>query len=221
MNIITKEQLETSIPYQRELSSNYLELYSLYNHLLMQYIIRFWGIKRYDEAFLESKNKFSPIKEEDMDIYQFRAKGYLSFLYLRNNIYIERLDSAEANYLERRLKEESEELTNEDITFLNKTISKVILEDYKDSTMTLYGPDNGNFLRPRNAIIIGMRHDDFAESENPEWEGMHNKRATETYFFTRALVKELKEKLPVPVEIIEYNDFSIKRNSDFTRQGRV
>ena len=222
MNIITEEMFRTiepssSINYYDSLlevqKEEYLRLYSLYNHLLMKYIMKNFGLQRYDDVFNHNHNFFK-VPKEKMDIYQFRAYGFLNFYYLRNNIYIERLSEKEKKFLFDKLKRLDYELDSASESFIQGTFYKVLLESSLQS-YTIYGLNNDNFMRPSNALIFGIRNDDYClDGKSFDWEKMNSERKSVLFFFNQALEQEFSTKLGVPVFVIQYNDFSVNKKYD-------
>ena len=158
MTEINKSLLETKIPYDNkeyfdsmspESQESYLKLYSLYNNLLIQYLIKKYNLNLYDEMIQNSKRNFKKVDTKDMDIYQYTSSKYLNYLYIRNNIYIEKLSKEELLYLSNT--KEILDYNNEQ--FIEKTYKKVIFEN----EYTMYGPDNSKYLKKPNTLIIGLR----------------------------------------------------------------
>ena len=60
MKIIDKDLFSTRKPYNDYLDSqnNYLKLYSIYNDLLIQYLIKKYDLKAYDNMLKNSNKKF-------------------------------------------------------------------------------------------------------------------------------------------------------------------
>ena len=78
---------------------NYLRLYEIYSNLLIQYFIKYYNLKEFDDVLSKDKRNFEKVSTYDMDIYQYLSSEYLNYIYLRNNIYIERLSNEELLYL--------------------------------------------------------------------------------------------------------------------------
>ena len=68
---------------------NYFKFYELYSSFLIQFVMSKFDLKYYDDLIKNSANKFVRVREEGMDIYQFLSSEYLSYFYVRNNIYLE------------------------------------------------------------------------------------------------------------------------------------
>ena len=92
MKIIDSDLFNTRKPYNDyfdnislDSQNNYLRLYSIYNDLLIQYLIKKYDLKAYDDMLKKSNKNFINVDTLDMDLYQYASSEYLSFLYLRNN----------------------------------------------------------------------------------------------------------------------------------------
>ena len=203
----------TNIEYFNSLNendkNNYLKLYSLYNELLYCFLIKKLELKKYDDMISNSFVGFTKVEEKDMDIYQYLSSNYLRFLYIRNNIYIERLTSEEINKLLSFFNNYNSE---EALDFINNTYKKVMFESPDGTTM--YGPDNLRFIKPSNSIMIGIRHNAFYIRENEDeniWENKYEEKERYLDLFIPELERQLNNKGLGKVFVIEYNDFSIKK----------
>ncbi len=203
----------TNIEYFNSLNendkNNYLKLYSLYNELLYCFLIKKLELKKYDDMISNSFVGFTKVEEKDMDIYQYLSSNYLRFLYIRNNIYIERLTSEEINKLLSFFNNYNSE---EVLDFINNTYKKVMFESPDGTTM--YGPDNLRFIKPSNSIMIGIRHNAFYIRENEDeniWENKYEEKERYLDLFVPELERQLSNKGLGKVFVIEYNDFSIKK----------
>lgn len=220
MKIITKELFSTRKPYSDyfdniplESQDNYLRLYSVYSDLLIQYLIKKYDLKAYDEMLKTSSKRFVKVDTENMDLYQYTSSEYLDFLYLRNNIYIENLNEEEIIYLNKitdsRLNDEFEK-------FIESTYRKVI---FPNKGYTMYGPDNSKYLKSTNSLIIGLRHKGLdLNNDNEEEIEMFMKQNNYLKLFISELEKQLNEKNIDNVNVIEYNDFSVvKENTNLKK----
>lgn len=215
MKIITKELFATRKPYSDyfdniplDSQNNYLRLYSVYSDLLIQYLIKKYDLKAYDEMLKTSSKRFVKVDTENMDLYQYTSSEYLDFLYLRNNIYIENLNEEEIMYLNKitdsRLNDEFEK-------FIENTYRKVI---FTNKGYTMYGPDNSKYLKSTNSLIIGLRHKGLdLNNDNEEEIEMFMKQNNYLKLFILELEKQLNEKNIDNVNVIEYNDFSVVKEN--------
>ena len=213
---INKSLLETKLPYDNkeyfdsmspEIQENYLKLYSLYNDLLIQYLIKKHNLNLYDEMIQNSKINFKKIDTKDMDIYQYTSSKYLNYLYIRNNIYIEKLSKEELLYLSNT----NEILDTNNEQFIEKTYKKVIFEN----EYTMYGPDNPKFLKKPNTLVIGLRCKSI-DLNNDSDDELDNFLSQQQYLklFIPELSRQLNDRNLDSIEVIEYNSSSVVKNQE-------
>lgn len=222
---INKEMFNTKVPYMNKKyfesldntnQENYLRLYEIYSNLLIQYFIKYYNLKEFDDVLSKDKRNFEKVSTDDMDIYQYLSSEYLNYIYLRNNIYIERLSNKELLYLS-RIKDYSLNKGNEE--FIKNTYSKVIIESNNKNAVTMFGPDNLKFIKRSNWVVFGIRYNRFNlkdRSKEQEW----LKQDEEREKFISMLISIAKmqfKKINPNTSIIRYNEFCIekiaKRNS--------
>ena len=149
-----------------------------------------------------------------MDIYQYFSSDILKYFYIRNNIYIEKLNKKEIDFLEKKIQSKNYELDDETMQIIESSYRRVIFEDVlKNGELckTLYGPNSSNFFADNNAIIIGVRYDEFAENKlnDDEWDELHQQQVEFLESLITRMNKNLNSNSAVPIEILEYSEFSI------------
>ena len=220
INLLTSKGLYEN----NNLNSKYYQLYKNYKILLDKYLVNKLELDVYDQSIDDTGLKFMPVKKEDMDYYQYISAMNLKYIYLRNNLYVEKLS-----------KENIDKILSLNINNLkkpSKDIIKIIEDTYIDvidvnidkniTSMVRYGPDNDNYWFPSNELVIGIRHDDFADNglgEGKEWEENNNKQT----MFLIALIDEIKAKsmnvIKAKVNVVWYNDYTIKEVVKIKKQG--
>lgn len=216
MTEINKSLLETKIPYDNkeyfdsmspESQESYLKLYSLYNNLLIQYLIKKYNLNLYDEMIQNSKRNFKKVDTNDMDIYQYTSSKYLNYLYIRNNIYIEKLSKEELLYLSNT--KEILDYNNEQ--FIEKTYKKIILEN----EYTMYGPDNPKYFKKPNTLVIGLRCKSI-DLNNDSDDELDNFLSQQQYLklFIPELSRQLNDRNLDSIEVIEYNNSSVEKRQE-------
>ena len=225
-NRIEERDLETIYPstgiifnrLDEEKKSKYILLYNIYRELFTQYIINKLQLHTYDEKLLKSGLDFAIIDEEDMDIYQFFSCELLKYIYVRNNVYIERLTKKEMEFLETKIKSGNTSLDEETIRFIEETYKKLIFEDiYNDGGdgIISYGLDNSSYFASNDSLIIGIRYDQFADNglDDEEWDKLNDEQRVFLYLMIKQMNTDFEGKLQVPISVIEYDDISaIGRN---------
>lgn len=213
---IDKNLLETKLPYRNkeyfdsmslESQESYLKLYKLYNNLLVQYLIKKYNLNLYDEMIQNSKRNFKKVDTNDMDIYQYVSSKYLDYLYIRNNIYIEKLSQEELLYLSST----KELLDSNNEQFIEKTYKKVIFEN----EYTMYGPDNSKYLKKPNTLIIGLRYKSIDLNNDSDNE-LDNFLSQQQYLklFIPELSRQLNNRNLDSIEVIEYNNSSVVKKQE-------
>ena len=203
--------------HNSEVQKRYLEEYSVYRTWYTEFLIRLLKLNDYDLQISESELKFKPVLEDKMDVYQFFLRDKLKYLYIRNNIYIEKLTEEERSFMQKFLSDNCLPYNDEIDQFIKKTFKKLIFEDITrkgDKIQVMYGPDSQNYMARNDAIVIGFRYDEWNMDglSDEEWDELDYKRKFDFLpdLFQNILQEALEKKIEVPVQIIKYNDFSIR-----------
>lgn len=203
----------------------YNKQYNKYRRIFTKYIIEELNLKKYDDEINNSELNFNPISDIDMDIYQYFSSEFLKFFYLRNNIYIEKLTNEEKSFLEGIGNIKNKELDEQTREFIKQTYKKVIFEDIKGDKknyFTFYGPNSKNYMASNDSLIIGIRYDEFnlCGLDDKKWDEFHLKQIDFLSELFYRFVIENKNKLDVPIIILQYNRFSIKTmRKDYTKNN--
>ena len=140
----------------------YLAEYSLYVSLLTQYLCRKTSILRIDREIKEKKLVF-PVEEiplDQQDLYQALCSETLHYFYVRNNVYVERLNDPDKAFLDSLLQRDRIVYTAEIEDFIHRTLSLVTYDDTGNGRVNInYGPPTSNYILPNNALLIGARYD--------------------------------------------------------------
>ena len=199
----------------KKVENNYLKLYFLYRKLFTEFIIEKIDLQKYDEKILNSGLNFQIVNEHNMDVYQYFSSDILKYFYIRNNIYIEKLTEEEQNFFIEKIKSNDYELDKKSKKMIEQTFKKVIFEDIMKNgeiCETFYGPDSSNFMARNDAIVIGMRYDEFNQNglSDSEWDKLHNEQLLYLYSLLTEMNIELEKHLNVPISILKYSEFSVK-----------
>lgn len=201
--------LKLSVGEQQE----YADLYSIYSGLLYHFFIQEFRFNEYNEALLDSPYPFQPVEAENMDFYQYLASDLSKYYYIRNTLYISRLTEKERQILW------SKKVGSELI--YDKEAENLIRDSYRrimtmsageESSLNIsFGPDNKNFFCPANAIVMGVRYDDYYKmpgESSEKWLERRNRSLQDIE--TLAIVMETRFKIfsGLPCCCIKYNDFS-------------
>ena len=216
MNFVDEELLLLERPNIRkecniksdEEMKKYLLIYSVYNKLLIEFLIEKYYLKEVDKELEKRKDSFPEVPSSEKDLYQSLSEGYLKYFYLRNNIYIERLTNEQLNYLFSIYQSNNLELTPQNRQFISDTYLKLILESPNEKEINInYGPDNIKYYKPSNSIIIGVRYNQFQNIHTDE--NTFSLLEDKLHILTNFLEYRIKKEIDIPFNIIEYNEYSI------------
>ena len=226
--VLTKEDLEDRTPKSQkydfsklteEQMEYYLNLTSFYYHMLNKYVASKLGLQEYDDMLKNSPLNFVATTEENMDLYQSVAPDEMSYFYVRNNVYIERLTKEERHFFRDRMDKENIELDDEMMKKIEETMPKVISEatSLNQQGMVNFGPSNKQYYAPLNSLVIGFRYNEFDISgckDDDEWDVNHSNQREQLGRIIMDISSNSKEKFNVPLSIIEYNEFSVKKKQE-------
>ncbi len=232
MNDITiiKENYDTRFPktnkkfvdsLDEESKELYINLYYAYSVLFNQYINVLLNLKEYDNELKD----LNPVKDENMDIYQYLSKDSLKYIYIRNNIYVERLSDEEKEFLMKCISDINEMPSVDVYNFIKNTYRKVIFENINNDGSICainFGPLTQRYIFPNDSLILGIRYDKYANSSISD-EEFKNKYTSDLFKVTnisKKMSNELKEKLDIPIFVAIYDDYSvesIKKNDFFPK----
>lgn len=197
-NIKSDEQME-----------KYLIFYNVYSNLLVQYMIKKYDLLEYDKRLEDRKELFGEVPNEDKDMYQYLSNGYLKYFYIRNNIYVERFNKKQLDYLWNIYKTDDYTLTYQNEKFVEDTYKDIILEIPNGQVINIsYGPDNGKFYKPSNSIIIGVRYNQFSNELGDTFSNFSSALG-QINLLTSILEYGVEEKIGIPFNVIIYDEFSV------------
>ncbi len=194
----------------------YLQIYSTYSTLFRKYLIKELNLKKYDDIIANSELNYVKVESRDMDIYQSFTKDVLNYFYIRNNLYIENLAKDEKEYIFTKYLMDDTDLDKETETFIEKTYPKVIFENVNHDNSLCdinFGPDNQQYYAPNNAVVIGIRYDEFNLNglSDQEWDKLHEKQLDHLLDIISNLENNEILKSNLPLITIIYNEYSVKK----------
>lgn len=189
------------------------EVYLLYRKLFTEYIIEKTDLKRYDDEIKNSNLNFIPVEEKNMDIYQYFSSDILKYFYIRNNLYLEKLDKKEIDLLEKKIQNQNFDLDESSRDMIAKTYKKVLFKDRIEGfkNFVFYGPSTMPFSSEDDAVVIGFRYDEFNLNgmNDDEWNNIFEKQQLWLFQFIEKLKYEFAKKIENATTIIKYNEYSI------------
>ena len=201
--LISSENLE-----QKE----YVEMYTLYRKLFTEYVIEKLNLQEYDNKIKTSELNFHENSEKEMDAYQYFSSNILKYFYVRNNLYIEKLNEEEKNFLREKNNKKDPNWGNEEKEFIKNTLKKVICKQEKkeNPVMVFYGVPSSRFMAPNDSIIIGFRYNEFYNEglEESAWEELHKNQMQYAQDVASEIVENSKKAMSNDVMFIRYDEFS-------------
>lgn len=200
-----------------ELNDIYCTLYKNYKILLDKYLLMKLSLKNYDDKLSTSELEFKSIDFKQMDCYQQLSTMGLKYLYLRNDLYLEKLSMEDISYV---LNLSSEQLMSFDdnlIKFIERTYMDVI-DSRKDKTikqLNCYGPDRDIFWIDSTELVFGVRYDEMFEDDtrsDEEWEDIYFKRSEYLGNMLLEMSQNCSSIIDNKVNFIFYDEFAVKKN---------
>lgn len=199
-------------------NDKFYKLYINYKILFEKYLLNKLSLKEMDDKISNSKLLFIPVVNENMDVYQMLSSLNLKYIYLRNNLNVDKLSVDDidlvVNLNDQLLRKPSDELFN----LVDRTYKNVIDLNRSDEDighMVCYGPDRDNFWFDSRELVFGVRCDEYADNglgEEQEW--------LDNYFeqmqFLGKLFNDLENKysdiLGIKVNFLYYDNVSIEKS---------
>lgn len=192
--------------------------YKRYYSYLEKYLDEIIDINKTDNLVETNQNNFQAVNKEDMDIYQDLSS--FKYFYIRNTLYIEKLNEEEIKLLE-----EKDSYDSEVHDLISNTYKKVITTSTPVINANInYGPKESNtYYAESNALVIGFRYDPLYSKEAEDDDIWFDKYTEQQFLITRILKdleQDIREKIDIPIKVIKYNEFSVKKK-DITLEGKV
>lgn len=142
-----------------DFSEKYLYMQALYRANLEAYLMETLDLQEVDNTLENGELYYLPIEETEKDLYARYSTMNLNYIYLRNNLCIERLEKEDLATIEKALKEGKEVITEEMKALAARTYPTVIsaMDESKRDAKKMNVP----YLRasplpsvPNNALVL-------------------------------------------------------------------
>ena len=182
-----------------------MKLLEGYYKYLYIYLDKYLNLTSFDEMLSTDLNNYGVVNKKDMDMYQ--SLSSMKYLYLRNNIYIERLKPEELEYLNSIITDNIE--YNDDIeSFIKRTYSLLINEYIGRNIFTNFGPDSiKDYFVNSESIVIGIRVE----------EEIYYNQFDDLQLSAKFFAVKTENKIDIPVNFIIYNNSSVKKINQSSR----
>ena len=186
-------------------NDKYVTVYKKYRTLLEKMLSDKLHIKSFDEDLDKSNLDFRKVNSNQRDIYQMSSTLDSSYVYLRNDLYLNRLPV-----------EAIEKIESADIDNPSDEIINLVINTYKDvlycgfDGYKSYGPDSDEYWKDSRSIVFGFRYDEFPEDISDD--DFDNYNYSQIQFLSEYLdnkSKEYSKILGADVEFIWFNEFTI------------
>jgi len=190
-------------------NNEYFKLLNKYKKLFEEYLKEKLPLELIDDNMKKSDLKFVPIKKENMDFYQITSTMNLDYIYLRNNLYIEKINKEDLEFLSKK-----DKLDEESKDFIKRTYQTVINPYENDEKRIIfYGPENEKHLCDSTDVVLGIRYNEF------ETNGMSDEEFQKNFIEQLRLIAQVSTLLEIAspnelgsvVKVIQYNELSIMK----------
>ena len=184
----------------------YLTIYSVYMEWFINLLILKTNIKEMDDEIKKSKYKFIKIDDEKLDFYQSFSRNYLDYFYLRNNLYLYRLNKEEYLFIVNRIKSNNYSFDDEVEKFILNTYRKVIFENVKDFKKARINHDKydmGRYIE-NDSLIIGFRYETNNELNGKDWYDNLNFQEVEIQGIFENLLENLQKYFVINIALLDY-----------------
>lgn len=197
-----------------KISSKYVTLYINYKKLLDAYLSQKLNLYEYDKLFDKANLNFKEVNNDEKDIYQSASTVGLKYLYLRNNLCIEKLPIDIINRLSSLTKEDNQKI-NELFKIIEDTYKVVIDTNYDETTTqkNCYGLDGDDYWFDSQDLIIGFRYNELYENglNDDEWLENNFKQNDYINMVFNKLQEEATKTLGVSVRLIKYDEETVQK----------
>ncbi|MBQ1550514.1 MAG: hypothetical protein IIZ67_00290 [Bacilli bacterium] len=181
--------------------NNYINLCNKYYSFFIKYLNEIIDLDRIEKIIDKVNTILKPVEENKKDLYQ--SISPYKYIYIRNNIYIERLTQDELNILTNN--NEYNETTKE---LIINTYPKIINPYIDKDIEMLYGPDSSKFLTSSKNIVLGIRINDNLEADNYTPMQVSNTKKMIINTIKTTIMKNANKNNLNNITLIEYNDIS-------------
>ena len=139
-------------------SREYLNMQALYRKALELYLEETLNLSEFDESLANSELGFVPLPEKNMGFHQKYSYFDFQFIYLRNNLPIERLDKEELDILRKYIRAGNSDVTEELLDLVSGTFQKIIVvsENWGSEVGALY--HQGGESAPNEALVLSINY---------------------------------------------------------------
>ncbi len=196
---------------KNELNDNYFKCLFIYKKILNKYLCEKLNLKEYDNLIKNHPLKFIPNSTNNYDIYQYTSNVGMEYIYIRNNLFIERLDKSQIDTLVADY--DNSNISKNSLVIVQNTYQDIIkmYKDKPDFINLSYGPFSPDYFAKNKSIVIGVNVNlfNFNGLTAIECRNKFSSQMLEIGEIIEKMNVELKDKLDIPIKVIRYDENSI------------
>lgn len=159
MNYDVKLAIEKGLCHSSGFDEKYLIAQTLYRRFLEQYLSERLSLQAFDDILANSELRFIPISDDEKNFYQKYSTFGFKYIYLRNNLPIERLEKTDLDAIEAYINSGSTDATDELMEIVQRTFTDVIIANPNlDSNSNIGFSNDGQKIAPNNAVVFEVGH---------------------------------------------------------------
>jgi len=190
--------------------SKYLHMQALYRLVFESWLLESTSLRKFDDRLHDSDLGFLPIVRSGWEYPRTFSTLGLPFIYMANNIPIERLDEDDLLLLLTALESGRTDITPELSDMVKRTFPDIIVANYDRNTNIGYRHNLSGPSAPRYAIILVMENEDFDEVGNFRDSAEVNQARAE---FMAILAEEMEQVLSAQAQhcvyVVDYIGFRL------------
>ena len=167
-NMILNNRVNFDVARQKNLINGedysvYALIQSLYLKTLEQYIYSYVDLKKYDDEIANSNLDFGLVPDDRKLAYQKISYMNLKYIYIRNFLFIEKLNINDLETFWGRIKNRNYVIDDELLKIVERTFKDVIdnnfvAGEYKEDFVISYGPANPLTFAKSNDFVINIQY---------------------------------------------------------------
>jgi len=203
---------------ENDFNDRFYKLYVNYKILFEKFLLYKLPLKEMDDKIRDSGLLFISVGNEDMDIYQMMSTLNLKYIYLRNNLNVDKLSMKDIDLIINLDDKDLSKPSNMLFDLVERTFKDVLdmnRENEEIGHMVCYGPDRNGFWFDSRELVFGVRQDEYVDNglgEEQEWLDNYFKQLQ----FLGKIFNELQTKfsdiLGVKVNFLYYDNVSIEKS---------
>jgi hypothetical protein len=187
-------------------SDKYLNMQALYRKALEQYLAEKLSLGMFDEMLETSELRFIPVPNNKQGFYQRYSTFDFKYIYLRNNLPIERLDLEDLDILSSHIEARRSDITEDLLEMVSGTFRRIIMGwENQEPEVLIWIMFDGVSLAPNNALvfIIGHRAEFDEDGNFVNRAGNVKKREYLAEEFIPFMTEKLSEEFGAPVVVYD------------------